>query len=93
MRVELRVEGFPPVQVEAGATVLDACDEHELPMYSSCGGFAGCNACRFAVISGAENLTPQVPEEDAFLDEPNQRLGCQARLCGGVVSIRLEPGA
>lgn len=93
MNAELRVEGFAPIPVEGGTTVLDACDARGVPMNSACGGFAACNTCRFEVLSGADGLSPQLPEEDAFLDAPGQRLGCQARVCGGVVAIRLAPGA
>ncbi len=60
-------------------------------MDSACGGFACCNSCRVEVLSGA--LSPLLPEEEPFLDAPAQRLGCQARLLGGLVAVRLAPGA
>ena len=93
MNAELRVEGFEPFVVECGTTVLDACDARGVPLNSACGGFAACNTCRVEVLSGADGLSPRLPEEDAFLDAPSQRLGCQARICGGVVRLRLAPGA
>jgi ferredoxin len=60
-------------------------------MESACGGFAACNSCRVVVLDG--ELTPLLPEEEPFLDGPDQRLGCQARVAGGDrVAVRLAPG-
>ena len=86
----LHVEGWDPVEVEAGWTLLEACEEHGIPMDSACGGFAACNACRVDVLAEG-GLTPLREEERPFLDEPGQRLGCQAEITGDVV-IRLASG-
>jgi 2Fe-2S ferredoxin len=89
----LTFEGHPPFAVEAGVTLLEACEHGGVPMTSACGGFAACNSCRVQVVSGASGLTPQVVEEEAFLDGPAQRLGCQARVVAGAdVVLRLAPG-
>lgn len=94
MTGELTVEGWAPFAVPADTTLLDACDGHGVPMTSACGGFAACNSCRVEVVSGGDGLTGQLPEEDAFLDAPGQRLGCQARVRAGArVVVRLAPGA
>lgn len=87
----VRFDGFPPVEVAVGTTLLEAAEAGRVPMDSACGGFAACNSCRVRVLEGAEGLSPRVPEEDAFLDAPGQRLGCQARVEGDV-AVRLEPG-
>lgn len=89
---EVRVEGFAPFDADPESTLLELCEDHGVPMDSACGGFAACNSCRIEVLAGTENLTEQLPEEDAFLDAPNQRLGCQVRVLGPV-SVRLAPGA
>ena len=86
------VLGFEPFEGNVDATLLEACDLHGIPMESACGGFAACNSCRVSVVEGAENLTPLCAEEDPFLDTPGQRLGCQARLRGGTVRVRLDAG-
>ena len=86
------VEGYPSFTADSQSTLLELCEDHGVPMDSACGGFAACNSCRIEVLSGAENLSEQVPEEEAFLDAPNQRLGCQVRV-SGPVSLRLAPGA
>ncbi len=78
------------VSADPGATLLEVCDAHGLPMETACGGFAACNSCRVRVVEGV--LGPLDPAEAPFLDDPGQRLGCQARVVGDVV-VRLEPGA
>ncbi len=77
------------VEAPVGTTLLEVCDDHGLPMETACGGFAACNSCRVRVLSGVLSEVEDV--EDPFLDDPGQRLGCQARVVGDVV-VRLEPG-
>jgi ferredoxin len=90
--IEVTVEGFPVMHVPAGTSLLEACEAARIPMDSACGGFAACNSCRVDVLDGTAHLTPLVPEEEPFLDGPDQRLGCQARV-QGPVHVRLAPGA
>ena len=78
------------VTASAGSTLLDVCDNHGLPMETACGGFAACNSCRVCLVSGT--LSPMEDVEAPFLDAPQQRLGCQARVVADV-SVRLDPGA
>ncbi len=77
------------VQAEPGVTLLELCDANGLPMDTACGGFAACNSCRVRVLDGA--LSPVEEVEEPFLDRPDQRLGCQARVVGAV-TVRLDPG-
>lgn len=77
------------VEADPGLSLLEVCERHGLPMESACGGFAACNSCRVRVISG--DLSPLDELEEPFLDAPDQRLGCQARVVGDVV-VRLDPG-
>lgn len=85
------IEGHATVDATAGETLLSVCVRSDVPMESACGGFAGCNSCRVRVLSGADQLTRLLPEEEPFLERPGQRLGCQACVKGDV-AIRLEPG-
>ena len=87
----LVVLGRGEVDAPLGATLLEACDKGGIAIETECGGFAACNSCRVAVVSGADALSPVGFEEEPFLDRPDQRLGCQARLLGDVV-VRLDPG-
>ncbi|MDP2317283.1 MAG: 2Fe-2S iron-sulfur cluster-binding protein [Pseudomonadota bacterium] len=78
------------VEAAVGSTLLEVCDAHGLPMETACGGFAACNSCRVRVIAGT--LSPVEDVEEPFLDAPDQRLGCQARVVVDV-TVRLDPGA
>ena len=89
--IAVEIEGKSTVYVERGATLLEVCEAHSVPMEAACGGFAVCNTCRVRVIDGMPNLSPLLDEETAFLDDSAQRLGCQARVLG-TVRVRLEPG-
>jgi ferredoxin len=82
--LEVTLEG------EAGESLLAVAERGGVPIEAACGGFAGCNTCRVAVVSGA--LSPMDPVEEPFLDRPGQRLACQALLVGPV-TVRLDPGA
>jgi ferredoxin len=77
------------VDAAPGVTLLELCDTHGLPMDTACGGFAACNTCRVRVLDGA--LSPVEEVEEPFLDAPDQRLGCQARVVGPV-TVCLDPG-
>jgi adenylate cyclase len=87
----LTVEGHGHVDADPGATLLEACEQAGIPMETECGGFAACNSCRVRVLSGMAALSARGHAEDPFLDDDEQRLGCQARLRGDVV-VRLDPG-
>ncbi len=82
--------GHPPLIAAPGQSLLELCLEHDLPMELACGGFAACSSCRVRVIDGA--LDPVDPVERPFLDRPDQRLGCQARLIDRDVICTFDPG-
>jgi ferredoxin len=88
---KVEVEGYPAFDAAVDETLLAVCDARGIPMDSACGGFAACNSCRVVVLTGDDALSPLVDEEDAFLDGPRQRLGCQAKVRGDV-RVRLCPG-
>ncbi|MCB9686758.1 MAG: (2Fe-2S)-binding protein [Alphaproteobacteria bacterium] len=92
--IRLEVEGYGSVEAAAGRTMLEVCEEARIPMDTACGGFAACNSCRVTVLAGAAGLDAVHPEEEAFLDAADQRLGCQATFLDGdrEVRVRLDPG-
>ncbi len=92
MSGRLVVEGHGTLDVPEGTTLLEACEDAGVPMESDCGGCAGCNACRVRVIAGADALSPRLDEEVPFLDQDDQRLGCQCTVVGGTAHIALDPG-
>jgi 2Fe-2S ferredoxin len=77
------------VQVRLDETLYEICLDHDIDMEAACGGFAACNTCRVRVLDGA--LSPMDDIERPFLDRPDQRLGCQARVVQDVV-LTLDPG-
>lgn len=79
----------PAVDAPVGRTLLEVCDDAGLLMETACGGFAACNSCRVRVIDGV--LSPTEEVEEPFLDSPDHRLGCQARIVGDV-RVRSAPG-
>ncbi len=87
---EVRFEGLGvTVPAQTDETLYEVCLAHDLPMEAACGGFAACNTCRVRLLEG--ELTPLEDVEEPFLDEPGQRLGCQAQVISDVL-VRLEPG-
>ena len=88
-RVVVHVEGHGRAEASVGETILDVCERAGFPMEMDCGGFASCNSCRVRVVSG--QLSPSDAFEDPFLDEPDHRLGCQARVLSDI-HVVLDPG-
>lgn len=85
------------VDVAKGTTVLDAALDHGLSMYHTCGGNASCSTCRVLVLDGAGNLSPAESAEtqvlEAFDLRPPFRLGCQAEVKGGDVTVEVPARA
>ncbi len=81
------------IEVEKGASVLEAALQHHVPIYHTCGGNCSCSTCRIFVIQGAENLSPIDTGEAQILDsfdlKSPHRLGCQALLMGGHVEVEI----
>ena len=89
--ISIKIEGHGNIETEAGLSLLEVCEEHDIPMECACGGFAACNSCRVRVLDGAEHLTPLLEEERPFLDRADHRLGCQA-IVQGRVHVVLDSG-
>ncbi len=82
------------VTASCGETILDAALENGVGLEHECGGNCACTTCQLYVVTGGENLS--IPEE-VELDrlstaeglQANSRLGCQALLTGGDVTVHL----
>ena len=81
------------VDVEKGVSILDAALRFGVPLYHTCGGNASCSTCRIQVLQGGDRLSGIESAEaqvlDAFDLKPPHRLGCQAQLLGGDVTVRI----
>ena len=81
------------VDVEKGISILDAALRHEMPIYHTCGGNCSCSTCRVLVLGGGENLSSAEESEKGILDAfdllPPHRLGCQAQVLKGDVTVEI----
>lgn len=85
------------VEIARGTSILDAAMDHGVPLYHTCGGNASCSTCRVAVVQGAENLSPVESAESQVLEafdlKPPFRLGCQAEVLRGEVTVEIPERA
>jgi ferredoxin, 2Fe-2S len=82
------------VDVEVGDTLLMAAEKAGVPMGHNCGGVCGCSTCHVYIRVGEASLSEQEdPEADrldmAFQVKPCSRLGCQAEIKEGTVTVEL----
>jgi len=69
------------VEVEAGATLLEVCWQHGIPIESLCGGNGACGKCAVQVVDGDVPITDE--QRAHFSDEQlarGWRLACQTRV-------------
>lgn len=85
--VTIRFDGRP-VQVEKGATVLEAALDAAVDLRSYCGGNCSCGTCRVEVRSGGRALSRRSGLEEMVLGPEavtrGDRLACQAQILGDV---------
>ncbi|MGD9743122.1 MAG: adenylate/guanylate cyclase domain-containing protein [Dongiaceae bacterium] len=83
------------VELQPGATLLEASRIGGVPHASVCGGRGRCSTCRVQVLEGMEALPPPSVEERRVLDRvsagPGVRLACQVRPRGDVSIVPLLP--
>jgi len=82
------------VEAAEGTSVLEAALESNIPLDHDCGGNCACTTCHILVEEGMVNLVPISDDEVSLLEAndkmgPKSRLGCQARLKSGDVSVRI----
>lgn len=88
----LRIEPHDiTIQVQVGATVLDAARAQGLFWPSTCGGKGQCTSCAMGVLAGHTNLSPITVKEQIQLaslatkrQHGSLRLACQAQVFGDV---------
>lgn len=88
------LHGVPQaLEAPVGASLLEAIQEADHPIATSCGGVATCGLCKVTVQQGKENLSPICQEEINHLGSIAKivglRLACQAR-CSGEGEVRVE---
>ena len=74
--------------IRAGATILAAANQAEMPIGQSCSGDGICGWCRVTLLAGAENMLPPGPLEKKLMKEKefagNERAACLAKVNGDV---------
>ena len=78
------------MEMEAGASFLDACQSSDAPADFGCQS-GNCGVCTVLVEAGAENLSPASEDEmemaGSMTSDSRARLGCQI-LVNGNVTLR-----
>lgn len=81
-------------EVQPGTTVLEAAIAADVHLNHYCGGMSSCGSCRVEVVAGVETLSPldafEMPTLDMVKENPDDRLGCQARILGPC-TVRIPP--
>jgi len=80
------------VEVEAGASILEAAEGCGAMVGHTCGGVCACSTCHVWVRKGLESLPEQEDLEMDRLDQafdvrPASRLACQARVDGADLEV------
>jgi 2Fe-2S ferredoxin len=83
-------------EVGPGTSILDAAEAAGVDLPSNCGGVCACTTCHVWVEAGLASLSAIGDREDDRLQEAaglsaRSRLGCQARVGGEDVVVRV-PG-
>lgn len=73
------------VEVETGASLLEAAERCGAKLGHVCGGVCACSTCHVWVKKGLDSLSEQEDDEMDRLDQafdvrPFSRLGCQSRV-------------
>jgi len=82
------------VQARAGDTLLDAAEENGVNLPHDCGGNCACTTCQVHVLEGGAHLSLMEEVEADRLSTADgrtaaSRLGCQAILLGGDVTVSI----
>ena len=84
-------------EAEAGLSLLEQAQAHNLPHASVCRGRGRCGTCRVRVLSGADTLPPPSEAEAKVLSHwnagPTERLACQVKPVSGALEVErvIEP--
>lgn len=93
--VRIAFPGKRVIEVQRGATILDASRFGRIPHAEVCGGRGRCSTCRVRISRGAEELPAPSEAERKVLQRisaaPNVRLACQTRPGADVSVVPLLP--
>jgi ferredoxin, 2Fe-2S len=69
-------------QVQAGYSLLEVTEDHDIHLNHNCGGVCACSTCHVYIEAGEEYLEEISDKEEDFIDRAinprlESRLGCQ----------------
>ena len=81
-------------EAQEGESILDVAINNDVPLQHACGGFCACTTCHVLVKSGAGFLSEMEEDERERIENvpglvPESRLGCQAKVHGGDVTVEI----
>ncbi len=70
------------VNAEAGYSILEITEDHDVHLNHNCGGVCACSTCHVYVLAGEDMLEEISEKEEDFIDRARNpriesRLGCQ----------------
>jgi ferredoxin len=75
-------------EIRAGATILAAANQADVPIGQSCSGDGMCGWCRVTILEGMEHMVPPSSLEQRLMSEKDfqerERAACLARVRGDV---------
>ena len=85
VRFKFEDEEIEPVEVqnaEAGFSILEITEEHNIHLNHNCGGVCACSTCHVYIEKGEDSLEEISDKEEDFIDRAinprlESRLGCQ----------------
>ena len=83
------------VEAEAGYSILEVTEDHDIHLNHNCGGVCACSTCHVYVEEGDSFLEEISDKEEDFIDRAinpriESRLGCQCVILEDDAVIRVQ---
>lgn len=83
------------VEVEAGYSILELTEDHDIHLNHNCGGVCACSTCHVYVLAGEDFLEEISDKEEDFIDRARNpriesRLACQCVILEDDAVIEIE---
>lgn len=80
--------------VEAGYSILEVTEDHDVHLNHNCGGVCACSTCHIYVMKGNDDLEEISDKEEDFIDRAinpriESRLGCQCIILDDAAEIEV----
>ena len=83
------------VNAEAGYSILEITEDHDVHLNHNCGGVCACSTCHVYVLSGDDFLEEISEKEEDFIDRAHNprlesRLGCQCVILEDAAIVEIK---